>query len=433
MTAHANVAPPTTNDVIAVITAFLKDRLEENYSHQSAREWISKRAREAWQIKEVTHVLKYTHPDAKCDVRAFAQHLRSPGNLKAVDTLVGTHSIDIKPNLDAAGNAAALPVYGLLRQRVGTESILDLAGRNDEALKNAFDHFGNDSEFWIQAFASCAHLQEKKASHKLAKQVYWPLDGGEYHLLAPLFPTSLVHGLWQTVREDRFSEEAKAARAARKAGVAHPHGFREYPDLAIQSFGGTKPQNISQLNSERYGENYLLRSLPPNWQSPAIRPPATVNSVFDRIFSRRKRVRELLDILRAFLESVVKENNVRIRNKRAELTAYLCDEALLYAAELREAVETGQLAAGWTQDAACKLNRAEQCWLDPLRCDIDPDFAREYQRDEWPDEICRRFGNWLNARLNTERTPMGAIEAEHWRGELEKEMRLLRRELANHD
>lgn len=432
MTAHANVAPPTTNDVIAVITAFLKDRLEENYSHQSAGEWISKRAREAWQIKEVTHVLKYTHPDAKCDVRAFAQHLRSPGNPKAMDTLVGTHSIDIKPNLDAAGNAAALPVYGLLRQRVGTESILDLAGRNDEALKEAFDHFGNDSEFCIKAFASCAHLQEKKASHKLAKQVYWPLGDGEYHLLAPLFPTSLVHHVWQNIRDD--SELARAVYLARKDGKKINICYREHPrSLAIQNFGGTKPQNISQLNSERYGENYLLPSLPPNWQSPAIRLPLAVNSVFDRIFRSRKRVHELLDILRAFLESVVKENNFRIRNKRAELTAYLCDEALLYGAELREAVETDQLAAGWTQDEACKLNRAEQLWLDPLRCDIDPDFAREYQRDEWPDEICRRFGNWLNARLTTERLPMGAIEAEHWRSELEKEMRLLRRELANHD
>ena len=155
-----------------------------------------------------------------------------------------------------------------------------------------------------------------------------------------------MHTLWKTVREDRFSDEAKAAREARKAGIAHPHGFREYPEMAIQSFGGTKPQNISQLNSERYGENYLLPALPPNWQSPAIRPPFAVNSVFDRVFSNRPRVRELVRTLRAFLESVVDYNNLAIREKRAELTAYLCDEALLYAAELRDAIETGELAAG---------------------------------------------------------------------------------------
>lgn len=87
----------------------------------------------------------------------------------------------------------------------------------------------------------------------------------------------------------------------------------------------------------------------------------------------------------------------------------------------------------WTLDKRCQLNRAEQLWLDPLRGEDDPDFASEYLRDEWPDEICRRFSNWLNARLTTDKLPMSAAEAGHWRGVLEKEMRLLRRELADHD
>ena len=144
-------------------------------------------------------------------------------------------------------------------------------------------------------------------------------------------------------------------------------------------------------------------------------------------------MRERVRTLRAFLERVAHYNNIQIRDKRAELTADLCDEALLYAAELRDVVESGDLTAGWTQDARCQLNRAEQLWLDPLRRHLDADFARDYQRDEWPDDICRRFGNWLNARLTTEKLPMSTVEAEHWRGVLEKEMRLLRRELADHE
>lgn len=441
MTEISNTAIAPEN-IRQAINAFLADRLQsklekvaEEDSEQRAallaayapKCWIADAARRVTQIQQVTHAIKYTHPDAR------GSSLYTAGNPHAAATEVGTHTLGAQLAADVVGNAAALDVYKFLNLRIGETRILDLAVAGETALTAAFSDNAEEAAAWMAAFATLPQAKGETASHKLAKQVYWPLGDGEYLLLAPLFPTSLVHSLWQTVREDRFSEEAKAARAAKKAKMAHPHGFREYPDLAIQSFGGTKPQNISQLNSERYGENYLLPSLPPNWQSPAIRPPTTVNSVFDRIFSRRKRVRELLEILRAFLESVVKENNFRIRNKRAELTAYLCDEALLYAAELREAVELGQLAAGWTQDEACKLNRAEQLWLDPLRCDLDPDFAREYQRDEWPGEICRRFGNWLNARLTTERLPMGAIEAEHWRSELEKEMRLLRRELANHD
>lgn len=37
---------------------------------------------------------------------------------------------------------------------------------------------------------------------------------------------------------------------------------REYPNLAVQKFGGTKPQNISQLNSER-GWQQLSAGLSP--------------------------------------------------------------------------------------------------------------------------------------------------------------------------
>ncbi len=444
MTENSNALapPPNTASIKAVIAQFLTDRLQpklekvaEGDSEQRAallaaytpQAWIADAARRVGQIQQVTHAIKYTHPDAR------GSSLYSTGNQHASDSEVGTHTLGAALAADVVGNAAALDVYKFLNLRVGERSLLELAVADEPALAEAFSENTEEAQGWMSAFATLAQAKGETASHKLARQVYWPLGDEQYHLLAPLFPTSLVHALWKTIREDRFSDEAKAAREARKAGTAHPHGFREYPEMAIQSFGGTKPQNISQLNSERYGENYLLPALPPNWQSPAIRPPFTVNSVFDRIFGNRPRVRELVRTLRAFLESVAAYNNLAIREKRAELSAYLCDEALLYAAELRDAVETGALAKGWTADEGCQLNRAEQLWLDPLRSQDDPDFAREYVRDEWPDEICRRFGNWLNARLTTDKLPMSAIEADHWRRTLEKEMRLLRRELADHE
>ena len=55
------------------------------------------------------------------------------------------------------------------------------------------------------------------ASHTLAKQLYFPLPDDGYHLLAPLFPTALVHGVHTHLQEARFSDAAKAARAARRA------------------------------------------------------------------------------------------------------------------------------------------------------------------------------------------------------------------------
>ena len=439
---NALASPISPASIKAVIAQFLADRLQpkldkvaEDDSEQrdllraahAPKTWIADAARRVGQIQQVTHAIKYTHPDAR------GSSLYSTGNPHAADYEVGTHALGAALAADVVGNAAALDVYKFLNLRLGEQSILDLAVADDPALAEALSDNPEEAKAWMIAFATLPQAKSETASHKLTRQVYWPLGDGNYHLLAPLFPTSLVHGLWKTVRAARFSDEAKAAREARKAGGAYPHGFHEYPELAIQRFGGTKPQNISQLNSERYGENYLLPALPPNWQSAAIRPPYAVSSVFDRIFGNRPRVRELVRTLRAFLERVAHYNNVQIRDKRAELTAYLCDEALLYAGELRDAVDAGDLMAGWTQDARCRLNRAEQQWLDPLRRHLDADFASDYQRDEWPDDICRRFGNWLNARLTTRELPMSALEADHWRGVLDKEMRLLRRELADHE
>src|SRR5690606_4276445 len=116
----------------------------------------------------------------------------------------------------------------------------------------------------------------------------------------------------RVMREDRFGEAAKAARKARREGRASPHGYREYPNLAIRKFGGTKPQNISQLNSERHGENWLLPSLPPSWQMPEVRPPWGMESVFEGSFGRQRQIRRLTKELKAFLERV-SHNNLSIR------------------------------------------------------------------------------------------------------------------------
>ena len=445
MTEPSNsLAPPASAAQIkAAINAFVQERLQPKLDALKAEDdekrqqllldylpanWLPDAARRVSQIQQVTHALKFTHPDAR------GSSLNCAGNPAAGSGAVGSHTVVDTMSPDVVGNAAALDVYKFLRLPVDGKSLLDLAVADDPALATALSDDPDLAQAWMSSFATLCQAKGLPASNKLAKQVYWPVEGKDYHLLAPLFPTSLVHGLWKRIREDRFSDQAKEARQARRDDVAHPHGYCEYPNLAIQNFGGTKPQNISQLNSERYGENYLLPSLPPSWKSADLRPPFAATSVFERIFGSRPRVRELLRILREFLVSVEHVgNNVRIRDKRAELAELIRDEAFQYAAELHEAVAAGQLAAGWTKDERCLLNDAEQCWLDSERAEHDPDFASLRQRGDWPDEICRRFGNWLNSRLTTPNTPMGAVEAAHWRSVMDEEMRLMRLEVADYE
>ena len=430
-------SPGDTEQIRQAIAAFLQDRLkpkldklkEEDHDARQKlldahdpQTWIADAAKRVSQIQQVTHALKFTHPDAK------GSSFSAPGNPQAGRFTVGSHTLAGMLPPDIVGNAAALDVHKFLRLQVDGQSMLDRAIAQDPALAAALSDDANLACEWMAAFATLPEPNGPPATHKLAKQLYWPLGDGRYHLLAPLFPTALAHTVWTGIREDRFSDEAKAAREAKRENRAHPQGYREYPNLAIQKFGSTKPQNISQLNSERHGESWLLPSLPPTWKSDPIRPLFFTESVFARRFPRRFAVQQLTTDLSNLLKRVAKmDSTIRIRNKRAELVSYIRDELFQCAAELHE------LDAGWSRNEKCRLNAAEQCWLDPKRAAFDEEFAARWQRGDWQDEICLRFGNWLNAAISTEKTPMGQAESEAWQDVLDAELRMIRLELADHD
>lgn len=382
--------------------------------------WIADAAGRVGQIQQVSHAIKFTHPSAD------GSNLSSVGNPLAGALELGTHSLGMEWTPDVVGNAAALDVNKFLRLRVDDRSLLERAIARDPSLAEALSADAARAAEWMEAFAALPDPKGKPASHKLAKQLYWPVRKGAYHLLAPLLSSPLAHVVYKRINEDRYSEAAKAAREAKRAGKAHPQVYREYPKLAIQSFGGSKPQNISQLNSERRGETYLLASTPPVWRSATIRPPLKTESVFARYFKQRREVWRLVQGLKKFLRRVADvKSNIRIRATRQEMVEDLCDQALQMAAELRE------LEPGWSADAECRLNLAEQCWLDPDRRLMDEEFAEHYQRGDWKKEVCRNFANWLNARLRTDKTLFGAPEAQEWKTLLEQEVELLREELGD--
>lgn len=387
-------------------------RAELEAAHQPSA-WLADAARRVSQIQLASHILKPIHPDAR------GTNLHVAPSVPSKPGLVGTHSLGPDRATDAVGNAAALDVYKFLTLEYDGRSLLELAIAKDPSFQRALSDDAEQAAEWCASFASVTRSRSGPASHTLAKQVYFPLPDGTYHLLAPLFPTSLVHAAQLTMREDRFGDAAKAAREARSRGADFPHGFREYPNLAIRKFGGTKPQNISQLNSERHGENWLLPSLPPNWESPKVRPPLGVESVFDTTFGRQRHVRSLTQQLRKFLERV-DHNNAAIRRHRALLIEEICDEAHQYAARLR------QLTPGWSTDERCRLHEVERLWLDPLRAQEDDEFHKTRLWGDWPTETAHRFGNWLNSVLFSEKLLVGEDEQTEWKRQLEKELKMFR-------
>lgn len=388
------------------------EQLRIQYQRQT---WCSDAARRVVQIQAVTHSLKAVHPDAR-----GSNLYVEPHQLPQLQE-VGSHVLRDSFSSDVVGNAAALDVYKFLKLEAGGRSLLDAMLENDPAALKALSDDPVQAGEWRNAFVSLVQPRDvQPASHALAKQLYWltgddPGIDTDYLLLAPLHATSLAHAVYARIQEARFGEANKAARTARREGKMHNGVLQEYADLAVQKLGGTKPQNISQLNSERRGVNYLLTSSPPSWKSRKNRLPVKAASVFDRLFGARPSVRDTLRDLRDFLQSNPPAN-VRTRQRRESLIDFLIDELSCMAAELQQGEP-----AGWTRDHIRfgNLVRSEQLWLDPGRAALDGEeaFASDWLAIQWPADIGRYFANWLNSQLDR-KLPMGEIEARHWHDEL---------------
>jgi CRISPR-associated protein Csy1 len=362
--------------------------------------WLDDAARRVVQIQAVTHSLKPIHPDAK-----GSSLYREPATLHP-SAAVGTHSLGKTFAADVVGNAAALDVYKFLKLSHEGRSFLELAVQGDADLAAALNDNAVLAQQWMAAFASLADARGTASSHTNAKQLYWLVgveahDDGAYHLLAPLYPTSLVHRVYQQLQDDRFGEDAKAARAARKAETHHARPVREYPQLAIQKLGGTKPQNISQLNSERRGDNCLLASIPPIWKSEDVRPLLRVDSLF-KVYGRRRAVAQQARALRLFLQGDPPRNEPTRRRVR-EWVQSLIDELVLFQAELFT------LAPGWSQADECQLSADQRTWLDPQGKTLGA-----IDQDDAADAVAADFARWVNEQLR-DPLPVGDPEFLFWR------------------
>ncbi len=374
--------------------------------------WLDTKSKRVKELTLITHAIKYQNPDA----RGSSLYASRDDNQGAC--YVSTANIK-KPVHDVDGNAAALDIFKFLQLKHQEETLLSRMFRNDVALRLSLPAPDEKKDRWLQLFCAIKEMKGRVTSDTLAKQIYFPLADGKYHILAPLYPTSLVHEVYLQVKK-RYADVTQEARKARREGNYHPHGYRDYPDLVVQNFGGSQPQNISQLNSERRGQAYLLPSLPPSWNSNGVRAPLGEESVFIKSFARK--VKRLTNELKNFLIKVETLNsNSEIRKIRSDLVGKIIDELLVYSSEIQN------LPPGWTAKPECLLNPAQKFWLDPER--DDDVWQQEREITDWQNRIGHEFANWLNATLQTDRLRFGDAERLEWKKLLQKELAWLTPEI----
>lgn len=389
--------------------------------------WLTDAASRAHNLEVVTHPIKFTHSA----IKGGSSVLFRPAEW-ATRHEIGTHSLPSGFEEDfAISDARHLDVHSLLKEVVDGKRLLDWVGENDADLAKALHHEPTVASAMMASFRRVMEPRNKLVSNALAKQVYWlhgedPSDDSQYHLLQPMFSSSLEQVVHADIRNARSA--AFEARGTQKQKPTYA-GHVTYPNLVERVIGGGNPQNVSPLNKDRHGANYLLASLPP----PAWTPYRGSNmlkrdSAFEAFLwfrpeevEVRKRVRALASYLLSIQD---KTSNMDIQNKRDDLTKEIVDLLAKFGVDIRS-----RYPAGWTRDPDCRLPLCERLWLDPDRTELsvrddadhpewrtdDEFFNTEYDQGHWVDEVAGRFGNWLNARLRDAGLPMVAeAERKHW-------------------
>ena len=399
-----------------------RDALAKNYERQS---WLQKAAKDCEYLLLATHPEKGSHSAIKDSLsinleKAFCD---SPW-------LVGTHLLLSSVKVDVAvKNAAALYVWDFLQSSYAEKTLLQRMINREETLLAALSHDQDLAKKFADQFASIHERKREIASHTLAKQLYFPLADDGYHLLAPLFPTQLTHRVYKTMEEHRYSESTNTAREAYRARKKHDFGYLEFPQMVVRYLGGNQPQNVSALNAKRRvdkrgGANYLLASVPPAWKNKGTQPPMRVPSVFDKhgAIGHDRAVYRMIEKLKKFLSSVADvDNNMHIRDKRAELVQAIIDRVLDIATELQ------CLNGGWSAEPTCKLSWVQKQWLDSDALEaaqaahetqaaaMDAAEVAVPKATEWRDTVAEDFARWLNATLSTDKIRMGDAEFVEWK------------------
>lgn len=376
----------------AVIANYVKKKGKSNIN-----EWITKAAKDyAWQISllKATHVLKFSNSSSSgSSVNCLDSKIIN------TDCYLDTTSLkDIIFDV-AIDNGAALGAAGFLLCDFEGDSLASAIKRGDYSALAVFAHDKQQLEDWVSGFSRALSDKPLK-SHTLAKQLYFPVGDNEYHLLSPLFSSSLAQQFYQRIKGSRFSDEAKAKRNNKfndKLDVS-------YTNMAVQFFGGAQHQNVSQLNSSRGGKTFLFASAPPTWRS-ELKPPLNSKSIFSGEYNRRA-WRQAQSFQQYLLSVQRRDSNMDIRKNINAYLDELIDTLFNYAAEVQNLTQF----TGWSANA--NLKRDQQLWLDPYH--NDPLFQEERAKGDWQLRIADDFAFWLKRRLKNDQLVFGETERQEW-------------------
>jgi len=357
---------------------------ENNETHVPVN-WLNEWTSKAKDISFATHVAKLTHSSSKgSSVFDSSQDV--------LGQYLDTASLSIKAVDTASDNAASLPIADILNINVNGHSVLSCLKNNEIGMFLEFCDDPDTVNAWVDSLKQ-AYDDSNKKSFFLNKQIYFPVETEQYHLLLPLVSSSLAQNLHEEFQE-LFSDEQKQAKERRKSNKYSDVTIVSYPNKAVLNVTQSNHSNASKLNGTRGGRLSLLSCAPPQWNS-KLPSYKNKNSLFDRGLSVRLNdgitgLRNYLLVLKNKELSLSKpQRNAAIKGKVSNIIAGFFDFVLM--------VNTSENKQGWTMETNLPLR--QQLLFEPWR--NDGEVEEILSNSLWQEQLGKDFGRWLNKQLNT--------------------------------
>lgn len=364
----------------------------------AVREWILINAPKATMMNLASHNGKYIHPSVGKETSCIAIEKDSgnDGYLKTGNC--SCRYIDSIMHLDCVGNAAALGVLGFLSIKLSDGiMIFDLVRKKSLRLQK---ELGFDDETFKKICDELMTILPNQSTRKtsdLQKQVYFPVEE-DYHLLTILSPSVMMVEMKERIRSEYlFSENVQEGKKAKGKGLYHK-GYATIFELTGISYGGSKAQNIGNLNVLSSGTTYALSSQPPMLQTKTIRFPRV--DFFKECLPRYV-FEDRFDALYRIIGTDY--NNRRIRLARERLYISIIDSIVEISILIRKQ------ESGWSfREYYHSLPPYQKIWLDQAQ-KIEQD-AKFIWFDNIVDNCVRWIFNFLPQSRKGQSSPLGDEE-----------------------
>lgn len=353
------------------IDDFIKNQKKLN----TPNEFITDAATKAKYITCATHPCQFSHPYANQDKKNKVTPIVFFGSYKA-DGYVRSGNVKVGRNIDMYGSASYAGVMNFLTQLMcNNKTVLQNIIDNTEIAKELLKSSGQPVETIRNEFLSVIKPQNgPQITSSKIKQPYFHLPNGRYNLLSVLTPSPIVYELKNRITN--INSDAQEKRSVKNKELKEP--FREIYNIVKLKYGGSNPQNISQLNTENGGISKILYSAPPPIDELKVRLPK------QDFFTECLNINSFKDIFESLHKLMSQKQDSKIPLEKLRKWRDRVFEEIV-----KTIVEKLFAVRQEIKDMPIKLKAEQKIWLS------NDDILRHSNKSGWEKIIAKDISKWI--------------------------------------